>query len=599
MAVGYRLVDRAQSFLLPPDMLDWLPDGHLVWLVIDLVAEVDTSRFHTARVQAGPGRRAYDPDMLLTLLIYGYANGVRSSRRIERLCEVDVAFRVICAQDVPDHATISRFRAEHDTAFEDLFEQVLAVCARAGLGRLGTVSIDGTKIAANASLDRSTDQAGLRRQVRRILDEAAATDAAEDAEHGDARGDELPEDLLDPRSRPGRLRECLDQVKTEQAKTADDPDTPVDPDPAADRPDPEDATDPDDADGAGGEAGGDRPGTDLVDPRSRHGRLLQCLDQLESEQAAAATSTELVIVRENNRVARPTEAQNRAAVRVEAAQNALAKARDRVLTAQQVTATRRAAAHRRGEYYSAPADKPVEDYAQVVRARERLDQARARADALDQARARSAANRVATATRNEATRLAALKRNPTDPDSRIMPTRQGWVQGYNAQLAVSDDHLILAAHLSQSPVDTPLFPTMLTATVNASNLITSAGADASIGIVLADAGYFSEANLTTAGPDRLIATGKAHKLEARAREGPTPAPPQDNPIKIMEHRLSTAEGRRTYRRRGATVEPVNGHIKDVTGLRRFARRGLNACQAELHLAALAVNLHRLHHQTAY
>src|SRR5215469_1422139 len=136
MAREYRPVDRDQPFLLPPDMRDWLPAGHLAWFVIDAVAALDLSRWRVRVTPAGSaaGRAAYDPGMLLALLVYGYATGVRSSRRIERACGEDVAFRVICAQDVPDHATIARFRREHfadATAMDDLFGQVLVLAARA------------------------------------------------------------------------------------------------------------------------------------------------------------------------------------------------------------------------------------------------------------------------------------------------------------------------------------------------------------------------------------------------------------------------------------------------------------------------------------
>ncbi|TCM41947.1 transposase, partial [Kribbella sp. VKM Ac-2568] len=132
MANSYRPVDRDQAFLLPPNMADWLPEGHLAWFVIDAVKEMDTAAFHAGRARSGQGRAAYDPDMLVTLLLYAYAHKVHSSRQIERLCTVDVAFRVICAQDVPDHSTISTFRREHEAAFKALFEQVLMLCARAG-----------------------------------------------------------------------------------------------------------------------------------------------------------------------------------------------------------------------------------------------------------------------------------------------------------------------------------------------------------------------------------------------------------------------------------------------------------------------------------
>src|SRR6516162_9177644 len=214
MAKGFRPVVRDQPFLLPPDMREWLPAGHLAWFVIDAVGALDVSRLGARQTPAGSaaGRAAYDPAVLLGLLVYGYATGVRSSRRIERACAEDVAFRVICAQDVPDHATVARFRREHfadAAAVEDLFVQVLALAAAAGLGRLGLIALDGTKVAAAASKDANRAEAGLRELARQILAEAEAADAAEDELFGDARGDELPAELADPKTRKDRIAAAL------------------------------------------------------------------------------------------------------------------------------------------------------------------------------------------------------------------------------------------------------------------------------------------------------------------------------------------------------------------------------------------------------
>ena len=152
MAKGYRPVQRDQQFLLPPDMREWLPGDHLVWLVIQAVGQhLDTSAAHALRRTGGAGTAGYDPDMLVTLLIWAYACGVTSSRRIEAACRTDVAFRVICAGDVPDHVTIARFRASFPGVAQELFTQVLLLCARLGMGAVGTVALDGTKIAASAS----------------------------------------------------------------------------------------------------------------------------------------------------------------------------------------------------------------------------------------------------------------------------------------------------------------------------------------------------------------------------------------------------------------------------------------------------------------
>lgn len=221
MAKGFRPVDRDQRFLLPPDMREWLPGDHLVWFVLDAVQGLDLAAFRARYKLGGAGRAAYDPKMMLTLLIYAYAVGQRSSRQIERLCDVDVAFRLICAQDAPDHATIARFRAEHEQSLGDLFTQILALCARAGMGRLGTVALDGTKIAADAALSANRSESRLREMVADILEQAGDVDAAEDELFGTARGDELAEELSDPAGRAARIKAILADLAAERRAKAE------------------------------------------------------------------------------------------------------------------------------------------------------------------------------------------------------------------------------------------------------------------------------------------------------------------------------------------------------------------------------------------
>jgi transposase len=192
-------------------------------MVISAVAQLDTSALHVRRRTGGAGRAGYDPDMVLTLLIWAWAQGVRSSRVIERLCQRDVAFRIICAGDAPDHVTISRFRSEAAEVMEQLFAQVLTLCARVGMAHLGVVALDSVKIASNASLsvNRSADglrtaaaeqaqmdAARARELAAKAVAEHAETDAAEDALYGPGgRGDEVPRSwLIRGRGRRGSLR---------------------------------------------------------------------------------------------------------------------------------------------------------------------------------------------------------------------------------------------------------------------------------------------------------------------------------------------------------------------------------------------------------
>ncbi len=151
MAQHFICADRDQTFLMPPSLREWLPADHLAWFVLDAVAEMDLAAFYADYRADGHGRPAHDPGLMVALVLYAHAVGERSLRKIERRCVEDVAFRVIAGNLAPDHSTIGRFVERHEGRLEGLFAQVLALCARAGLVRAGTVALDSTKIAANAS----------------------------------------------------------------------------------------------------------------------------------------------------------------------------------------------------------------------------------------------------------------------------------------------------------------------------------------------------------------------------------------------------------------------------------------------------------------
>ena len=213
MAQNFIGCDRDQCFLMPPDVRDWLPDGHLAWFVLDAVAGMDLRDFYAVYREDGVGRRAYDPAMMVVLLLYAYARGIRSARKIERACEEDVAFKMIAMLEKPDHATIARFVERHEAALAGLFGQVLGLCAEAGLVRPGVVAIDGTRMAGNASRESTVRFEEI---AREILAEAKAIDEAEDELYGEERGDELPEQL---RTRAGRaefFRRAREQAASEE-----------------------------------------------------------------------------------------------------------------------------------------------------------------------------------------------------------------------------------------------------------------------------------------------------------------------------------------------------------------------------------------------
>src|SRR5712691_4340172 len=162
MAYNFVAGDRDQLLLMPPSLAEWLPADHLAWFVLDVVGELDVSAFVAAYRADGRGGAAYEPSMMVALLVYAYCVGERSSRVIERRCSEDVAFRVIAANQLPDHATIARFRAAHQDALAELFGQILGLCARVGLVKAGLVAVDGTRMEANAS--REEPQRGTARQ---------------------------------------------------------------------------------------------------------------------------------------------------------------------------------------------------------------------------------------------------------------------------------------------------------------------------------------------------------------------------------------------------------------------------------------------------
>jgi transposase len=410
---------RDQLFLLPVSMREWLDEGHLAWFVLDVVAELDTRALHR-RPGGCPGRPPYEPEMMCALLLYAYCCGVRFSRRIEAACRTDAAFRVICGGLVPDHATIARFVVDHERALEGLFVEGLRLCAAAGLADLSVVALDGTKVAADASLARNRDAEWIRREVAKSM---AIT--AED-EHGVVLGmDGLPgvEPVAEISSRPGRLarlQAALTVIEAENALAAQE---------AAKQ-------------------------AQAADAEAEHGR--QVTGRKPREPRAALARAEV-----DHRVAS-----------------------ERVATMQTAVAAKREAAAR-GEKLTAPPPCRIE----------RATGALARAQAALQAAQHAV----------EAAPTSARRVNVTDPDSRVMSTKHGWVQGYNAQAIVNPHQIVLACDVSQDPGDVGLYQPM---NKRLAQTLTAAGIAGEVELELADAGYCSEHNLTSPGPDRLIATTK-------------------------------------------------------------------------------------------
>jgi transposase len=220
MAQHFRQPERRQPLLLPADMMDWLPEGDIVHLIVDAVAMMDLSEFEADAKLGRAGQAPFAPQVLLTLLLYAYSHGIRSSRVIERLCGRDAGYRFVVGDAIPDHTVIARFRQRHVARMRDVFLVVLRLCREAGLVRLGLVALDGTKVGANAALDANRTASGLDEQVSKMLAQAEAADTQEDRQFGAQRGDELPEALARPADRLARLQRCQAKLQRQAIDAA-------------------------------------------------------------------------------------------------------------------------------------------------------------------------------------------------------------------------------------------------------------------------------------------------------------------------------------------------------------------------------------------
>ena len=220
MSKKFRNWSPDQTWLLPPSPRDWLDDGHLVYFLLDVVGEMDLSPFFDRYKNSVSGQPPYHPRMMVTLLLYAYCSGVFSSRKIQGRCSVDVAFRVIVGEDIPDFRTISDFRKDNLAHLQSLFVQTLQVCAEAGLVKLGRVALDGAKVKANASRHKAMsydrmkeEELRLQQEIVELMAQADAADAADDEQFGDRHGDELPDELARRESRLAKIREARDALE--------------------------------------------------------------------------------------------------------------------------------------------------------------------------------------------------------------------------------------------------------------------------------------------------------------------------------------------------------------------------------------------------
>jgi len=484
----YRDWNPDQSFLLPPSLQEWLPEDHPVYLMLDILEELDVSAIDRKYQEKDPrGTRPYAPKMMVGLLLYGYSVGIRSSRKLETATYEDIPFRVLAAGNHPDHTRISEFRRKHLDELEELFLQVFQICQRMGLVELGNVALDGTKVQASASKHKAMsyermlqEEERLKEEIKTMLEEAEATDREEDDRFGrESRGDELPEEL-------GRRR---DRLQTIQKAKAD------------------------------------------LEKEAKQGRA-------EEVQAKA----------------------DRASGRAETHESKKERFRSEALAErwnEEAKRLRQQSGQMPGEEVP---DKETPEGMPKHRPRTLAD----------------------------GTPKPKAQRNFTDPDSRIMETGGEFLQGYNCQLLVDEAHQIIVAYgVTNNASDSGNFGPMVEKGTN--------NAGDSPEAVLADSGYWNEdapGEAKACGTEAYIATKRQpHGKKTPTRSG---TPPEGVPAREqMHHKLRTREGLDRYARRKAIVEPVNGHIKEIGGLRRFRLRGYRKVRSEWALVCTGHNLKKL------
>src|SRR5215213_1396410 len=506
--MGARFIgcDREQVFLMPPSLRDWVPEGHLVWTVLDAAAELDLSRIYADYRGDGRGRPAYEPSMMVALLLYAYARGNRSSRGIERACIEDIAYRVVTGNLAPDHSTIAEFRCRHEWPLGELFSGVLGLCARAGLASVGVVAIDGTKMAANASSDANRDFGQI---AREILAEAAEIDRREDELYGDQRGDELPEHLRTREGRRKALRDAKERLDRERSQ----------------------ASEPADGDGDEEVAVELDPQRFVTRPQGRRAWLREGRRAVDAERERQARGIP------HERTDRLFEARQRLEqeLDVDHASNAAYEAwRARGVAAD--------GSHRMAPGMLKPYQPPVAPEGVM---------------------------------------------NVTDHDSRVVRTHgQPPLQGYNAQMAVNDQQLVIAAEITTESPDFGHLEPMVRATQRELRAIELDDPD----VVLADAGYWHQRQI-----EAVVSDGMQVLVppDGGLRKGTRPG--WDGGFyDVMRRVLATPEGRSLYRHRKVTVEPVFGQIKFNRAIKRFQRRGRAACRSEWRLITATHNLLKLH-----
>jgi transposase len=488
--------------LMPPSLSEWLPEDHLVWTVLGAVEQMNLERFRRAYRMGAAGRAPYDPAVLVALLLYAYARGVRSSRAIERACWEDVAFKLIAGMRTPDHSTIAEFRRRHELEIAELFDDVLGLCREAGLVSVGVIAIDGTKIKASAAMDQNHD---YRQIAVEILRQAEEVDRQEDELYGQARGDELPEQLRTREGRKAALEEAKRRIQERQGRAG----------------------------------AGEAPPEDEV--------------QVDPQRSVTRKGGRAEWVREGRRELERRREQERREVPRDRA--------DRLFEA--------ARRLEQNEAVELACHRAYEQWRQTAR---------------DTTGRRLGGPIVP----HEAPALPAGKVNLSDPDSRVMRTKGSPPhQSYNAQAAVNERQIILAAEVTVDPPDFAHLEPMLD---HARGHLRRHGVNEPPQTVVADAGYWHTVQM-----QRIAAQGIEVLVppDSGVRDGKRPGW-EHGFYDQMRDKLATEAGRAAYALRKVTIEPVYGQIKYNRGVTRFMRRGRAAVQSEWRLVAATHNLLKLH-----
>jgi transposase len=543
-----------QAYLLPPDVRDWLPPGHLAWALLDLAGQLDLTAFTAWYRADGQGRPAYHPKMMVTLICYCYCKGIRSSRAVEAATFDDLGARVICGNLHPDHSTAARFITRHEQAVKGLLAASVAACAREGLVTVDVVAGDGTKIRANASMTRNVTAADLNAQIAG-LEELVAAEV----------GTWIAQTLAEVADQDNRDQDGGHQDGGDGPADQDGGDGPADQD-GGDGPADQDGGDgPADQDGGDGPAGGGRAAPVRAGKRAaatlarrRQARdRLAAQEQARLEQAGAERAEDIARLEQR-------------AARAGASAAALAAAADAKVAAWQDRAAAKAAAgSARGPGGPAPAGAGSNVHVRQAR------QAAARAQArLDQARA-------APADPGKPGKI-----NTTDPSSKVMPAKNGGCrQLHNVQVLAGKRQVIYAILRHPSPVDVAaLHPLLGQGRVT----LDAAGITARLARILFDTGYASDANFTApCEGDLYVAVTREARQTGRLRDGRQPETKKAS-RKQMAAKLATDEGKALYKQRAGIIEPVFAQL--------FARLGTwlnyrdDKADLELHLWAATHNM---------